>query len=218
VKKHIAVWGFLVVFAIAVAIAYNIINQPKKLRIYNPSQLNPEIVDTTLRNINKNHRIGKFSLTNQYGENITEKNTEGKIYIADFFFTTCPTLCPKMSKQMIRVQEKYRNNPNITILSHSVMPENDSVPALLEYAIKQGAIKNKWHFLTGPREHIYDLARKQYFTATISGKGGLQDLMHTENFVLIDPDKRIRGYYDGTSENEVNILLKDIDALLKEYE
>lgn len=94
-KKHIAVWGFLVVFAIAVAIAYNIINQPKKLRIYNPSQLNPEIVDTTLRNINKNHRIGKFSLTNQYGENITEKNTEGKIYIADFFLLPAPLFAQK---------------------------------------------------------------------------------------------------------------------------
>lgn len=216
-KKYIGVIGFLIVFSIAVAIAYSIINKPKKLKIYNPAELNPAVVDSSLQHINKNHRIGKFSLINQYGEIITETSTEGKIYIADFFFTTCPTLCPKMAKQMIRVQEKYKNNPDVIILSHSVMPENDSVPALLEYAKKQDAIKNKWHLLTGPRSLIYELARKHYFTATTSGSGGLNDLIHTENFVLIDPDKRIRGFYDGTSQKEVDILLSDIDALLNEY-
>jgi protein SCO1/2 len=216
-KKYIGVIGFLVVFVIAVAIAYSIINKPKILKIYNPAELNPAIVDSSLRLVNKNHRIGKFSLTNQYGENITESTTEGKIYIADFFFTTCPTLCPKMAKQMIRVQEKYKNNPSVIILSHSVMPENDSIPILFEYAKEQKAIRDKWHFLTGQRTQIYELARKHYFTATTSGKGNINDLIHTENFVLIDPDKRIRGFYDGTSKNEVDILLSDIDALLYEY-
>ncbi len=212
-----ALIAFMLIFAVAVAIAYSYIKQEPPLRVFNPSMLNPEVVDESMRNIQQKHRIGTFSLTDQYGRSFTDANTAGKIYIADFFFTTCPSLCPKMSKQMQRVQEKIQHNSHVLILSHTVQPEYDSIPVLLEYANKQGAIKDKWFFLTGSREHIYELARKHYFTATTTGSNSLFDLIHTENFVLIDPDKRIRGFYDGTSEQEINVLINDIDVLLKEY-
>lgn len=206
----------LIIFT-GIIIAYFLI-KPKQLPVYNPSDINPKLVDESLQGVNKLHRIGSFNLINQNGKTITEKDFEEKIYIADFFFVTCPTICPKMTKQMKRVYQKFESNSDVLILSHTVMPEHDSVPVLKEYEIKNEVSAPKWNFVTGDKKQIYNLARKSYFAAITEGDGGVDDFIHTENFVLIDKEKRIRGFYDGTSENDVDRLINDVSTLLNEYE
>lgn len=207
----------IVVVIIGMIVAYFLI-KPKTLPVYNPSDINPKLVDESVQGVTSHHRVGSFSLTNQDGKTITENNYDDKIYVADFFFVTCPTICPKMTKQMERVVGKFKSNNNILFLSHTVMPEHDSVPVLKEYATKYNINSNKWNLVTGDKKQIYDLARKTYFAAITEGDGGVDDFIHTENFVLIDKEKRIRGFYDGTSENDVDRLINDINTLLNEYE
>jgi protein SCO1/2 len=187
------------------------------LPIYNPSELNPQLVDESLQNKDKFHRVGEFKLTNQNGDAVTEKNYDNKIYVTDFFFVTCPTICPKMTKQMQRVYEEFQDNQDLAFLSHTVMPEADSVPVLEEYAKKLGVEAPKWNFVTGDKKQIYNLARKTYFAAITEGDGGPEDFVHTENFVLVDKDKRLRGFYDGTSKEDVDRLIRDVTTLFKEY-
>jgi len=211
---------FLPAFIIAIigmTIAYFMIDKPKLLKVFNPIDINPELVDESLRKIDKFHRVGSFSLTDQNGNEVTEKNFEDKIYVTDFFFVTCPTICPKMTKQMHRIHNEFIDNKTLSFLSHTVMPESDSVPILNEYAKKLGVISDKWKFVTGDKKQIYNLARKTYFAAITEGNGGINDFVHTENFVLIDKEKRLRGFYDGTSKKDVNRLISDIYALLEEY-
>lgn len=205
----------IVVVITGMVIAYFLI-KPKVLPVFNPSDINPKLVDESVQGVTKLHRVGSFSLTNQEGKTITEKNFDGKIYVTDFFFVTCPTICPKMTKQMERVVDKFKSNNNILFLSHTVMPEHDSVPVLKEYATKHKINSDKWNLVTGDKKQIYDLARKTYFAAITEGDGGVDDFIHTENFVLIDKEKRIRGFYDGTSENDVDRLINDINTLLNE--
>ncbi len=211
---------FIPAFLIAVigiTIAYFMIDQPKVLKVFNPIDVNPELVDESLRSVDKLHRVGSFSLTNQDGKEITENDYEGKIYVTDFFFVTCPTICPKMTKQMNRVYDEFMENSDISFLSHTVMPEADSVPVLNQYAKELGVSSDKWNFVTGDKKQIYNLARKTYFAAVTEGDGGINDFVHTENFVLIDKDKRLRGFYDGTSKEDVDRLIIDIYALIEEY-
>jgi len=190
------------------------------LPVYNPSQINDSLVDPSMQGKGTGHRIADFSLTSQEGKSITQKDLEGKIYVADFFFTTCGSICPKMTSQLTRVQEKYKQNDKVRILSHTVLPEEDSVEAMANYALQYGADSHMWLFLTGDKKQIYELARKSYFVmkevAVGEGDGGKSDFIHTENFVLVDSQKRIRGYYDGTSKEEVDQLLLDMDKLLIE--
>ena len=205
----------IVVVITGMVIGYFLI-KPKVLPVFNPSDINPKLVDESVQGVTKLHRVGSFSLTNQEGKTITEKNYKGKIYVTDFFFVTCPTICPKMTKQMERVVDEFKTNNNILFLSHTVMPEHDSVPVLKEYATKHKINSDKWNLVTGDKKQIYDLARKTYFAAITEGDGGVDDFIHTENFVLIDKEKRIRGFYDGTSENDVDRLINDINTLLNE--
>lgn len=207
----------LIIVVIGITIAYNMNNKPKVLKVYNPIDLNPELVDESLRNVDKFHRVGSFSLTDQDGNEVTENNFKDKIYITDFFFVTCPTICPKMTKQMDRVYHEFEVNDDISFLSHTVMPEADSVPVLKEYADEIGVSSDKWKFVTGDRKQIYNLARKTYFAAVTEGDGGPDDFVHTENFVLVDKEKKLRGFYDGTSKKDVDRLIVDIYALLEEY-
>ncbi len=189
--------------------------KPKRiLKVYHPADVNPLLVDKSLRNNHNPHHIAPFQLTNQYGETITNSSFEGSIYVADFFFTTCGSICPKMTNQMERVQEQFALNNDVKLLSHSVTPEIDSVPRLLDYAQKHMATKNKWHMVTGDKKHIYELARKSYFAVTDEGTGDEHDFIHTENFILIDKNQQIRGFYDGTSPQEVDQLMEDIQLLL----
>lgn len=163
------------------------------------------------------HTIGSFTLVNQYGEVITDSVTKNKIYVADFFFATCQSICPKMSHQLRRVQDTFANKEDFLILSHTVNPEHDSSEVLKVYGEKYGAKKDKWHLLTGDKKQIYDLARYHYLVNADETEGEGDLFIHSELFLLIDKEKRIRGVYDGTDSLQVNQLIQDIRTLDKEY-
>ena len=175
------------------------------------------LVDSTLHYTKKYHKIADFSLVNQNGDTITQENYKDKIYVADFFFTTCPTICPIMTKNMAEVQAVVKDDPNIMLLSHSVTPDIDSVAQLKKYAREKGVIDSKWNLVTGDKKQIYQLARKSYLAVKNDGDGGPYDMIHTENFILVDKEKRIRGFYDGTNRDEIEKLLKDIEILKASY-
>lgn len=217
-KNKLALIVPAILLCIGIAVAYEMIKSDRVLPIYSPAMINPELVDESKQNVTKGHRIGDFELVNQDGKTVTNNDFDGFYYVTDFFFTTCPTICPSMSAQMQRVQKKYMDDDDFKILSHTVQPEVDSVPVLKEYANLYEADPKKWIFVTGDKKMIYDLARKSYFAAVTEGDGGPGDFIHTENFVLVDKEKRIRGFYDGTSEESVDQLLVDIEILSQEYE
>ena len=205
-------------FSVIVLTSFYYILQPKiTLPIYSPNMVSQELVEEEIQYVKKYHRISEFSLTNQNGENITEKNYENKIYIADFFFTTCPTICPIMTDNMAYLQEKLLNDTNILLVSFSVTPNIDNVATLKKYAIKKGVLDTKWNLLTGIKKDIYSLARRSFLVAKNDGDGGKYDMIHTENFVLVDKEKRIRGFYDGTNNKEMAKLLSDINILKESY-
>tara|TARA_B110000238_G_C16121543_1_gene437331 strand:+ start:995 stop:1630 length:636 start_codon:yes stop_codon:yes gene_type:complete len=208
----------MAVFSVSmVFIIYSIINPEKRLPVYNPADVNPRLVDKSVKHVRKNHKISDFSLINQNGENITHEDYKDKIYIADFFFTRCQSICPIMTNNMAKIQMKFKEDNSIMFLSHSVTPIMDSIPVLREYADMKGVIDSKWNVTTGVKKHIYELARKSYFAVVDEGDGGVQDFIHTENFVLVDKKRQIRGYYDGTNEEEMTKLVEDIKLLQKEY-
>ena len=192
---------------------YNALQPIKRLPIYQPNMVNAELVDSTLQHVKKYHRIADFSLLNQNGDTITQENYRDKIYVADFFFTTCPTICPIMTANLVEVQAALANDPEVLLLSHSVTPEIDSVAQLKKYAIEKGVNDAKWNLVTGDKKQIYELARKSYLAVQEDGDGGPFDMIHTENFILVDKQRRIRGFYDGTKEEEMDRLLSDIEIL-----
>lgn len=207
----------VVLFSVAfLAIAYQLLKPQKTLPIYNPSDVNPELVDSTVQHVSKYHTIADFKFTNQNGETVTQKNYEGKIYVADFFFTTCPTICPIMQDNMVVLQQEFKDNPKVMFLSHTVMPHIDSVPVLKKYAIEKGVIDSKWNLVTGDKKDIFYIARKSYLAVKTENEGELYDMVHTENFILVDEQKRVRGFYDGTNKEEIKRLSEDIRFLLEE--
>ncbi len=185
------------------------------LPVYQPAQVSKELVDSTMQHIKKYHTISDFKLINQNGDTITQQNYKGKIYVADFFFTTCQTICPKMTNNMVKIQDAIKNDPEVMLLSHTVTPIIDSVPQLKKYALQKGVIDSKWNLVTGDKKQIYDLARKSYLVAK-DVPYSPNDLVHTENFVLVDKKKRIRGFYDGTNPEEIKKLLHDLNVLKQE--
>jgi len=203
----------LVLSAIIIYLIYQALVPKRILPIYEPEAVNTELVDSTMQEIRKYHKIADFKLVNHLGDTITQKKYENTVYVADFFFTTCQTICPKMTQNMHVLQQKLQNQ-NVLLLSHTVMPEVDSVPQLKKYADKKGVDVNKWNLVTGTKRELYDLARKSYLVAKAKPYSKY-DLIHTENFVLVDQKKRIRGYYDGTDNEAMNQLLIDIELLLK---
>jgi len=205
----------LVISIIVITLMIKIVTPDRVLPVYQPSQIDTQLVDTTVQYIRKYHKIGDFELKNQNGNLINQKNYEGKIYVADFFFTTCQTICIPMKKNMLILQEALKDDDEVLLLSHTVMPEIDTVEQLRKFAEEQGIIDSKWNLLTGDKKQIYDLARKSYLVAK-DDEFSDYDLIHTENFVLIDSKKRIRGYYDGTDEKAINELLEDIKILKQE--
>jgi len=208
----------IVMFFLSIIIIAALMQAVKKdrvLRIYQPAQVEPELVDTTMHYVKKYHTISDFSLLNQNGEVVTQKDYEGKIYVADFFFTTCQTICPVMTDHMFKIQEAVREDDHIKLLSYTVTPEIDDVARLKKYAIEKGVDDSKWNLVTGDRKEIYDLARKSYLVAK-DNPNAEYDLIHTENFVLVDTKKRIRGFYDGTNPEDIDQLLEDIKVLEKE--
>lgn len=182
-------------------------NEPvRKLPYYGPAELPDK----------SKHTIASFTFTNQYGETITNKDVQGKIYVTDYFFVTCKSICPIMAKQMKRVYDEFKNDNDVLILSHTVNPEEDSVPVLKKYAEQHGVLDRKWLFLTGDKKQLYEMARKSYLLNAEEGDGGPDDFIHTQNFALIDKHGHIRGYYDGTDSLEVSRLITDIKVLKQE--
>jgi protein SCO1/2 len=208
---------FGVISIVIVSIIYNTLNVYKPLPIYQPTMVSTELVDSTIQYKKKYHKIADFSLTNQNGKIITQNDYKDKIYIADFFFTTCQTICPIMTNHMAEIQEEIINDDDVLLLSHSVTPEIDSVAQLKRYALKKGVNDKKWNLVTGDKKEIYKLARKSYLAVKDNGDGGPFDMVHTENFMLIDKKRQIRGFYDGTSEDDIQRLLADIEILKEEY-
>jgi protein SCO1/2 len=203
--------------SVIIVLMYNALQPEKRLPIYQPSMVNPELVDSTLVYVKKYHTIGDFELVNQNGDTITHKTYSDKIYIADFFFTTCPTICPVMTANMADIQDVIKTDPEVMLLSHSVTPDIDSVPQLKKYALEKGVIGSKWNLVTGSKKEIYELARKSYLAVLTDGDGGPYDMIHTENFILVDKERRIRGFYDGTSKDEIDQLLSDLEVLKSSY-
>ncbi len=201
---------------VTISLFYSALKPKKTLPIYNPADVNPELVDSTIQYKSKYHTIADFSFINQNGDTITQKNYEGKIYVADFFFTTCGSICPKMSTNLVDVQKAVLNNPKVMLLSHTVFPEVDSVSVLKAYAVKYGVVDSKWNLVTGDKKEIYKMARKSYLAVKLGRPDQLYDMVHTENFVLVDQKRRVRGFYDGTNEEDIKRLLEDIDFLSQE--
>ena len=166
-----------------------------------------------MQKTSKNHTVSDFKLINQNGKTVTQDDYKDKIYVTDFFFTRCQSICPIMTDNMVKIQEAFLNNNDVMFLSLSVTPEMDSISMLREYATKKGVIDSKWNITTGNKKHIYELARKSYFAVVEQGDGGLQDFIHTPNFILVDKKKQIRGIYDGTDDEEMIRLLNDIKVL-----
>ena len=162
------------------------------------------------------HVISEFQMKDHQGRIISEKNWENKIVVADFFFTHCPSICPKMTKNLATVQQAFSNDPGLLIQSYSVDPERDSVGQLSQYAARFGITGSNWSLLTGDKKEIYRLARKSFLIVATDGDGGPQDFIHSDKLVLIDTKKRIRGYYDGTSVSETRQMITDIKKLKKE--
>ncbi len=163
------------------------------------------------------HKIPDFKLLNQLGDTISQKTFEDKIYITDFFFTTCPGICPQMTGNMKKLQKEFINDSDVLLLSHSVMPTTDSVPVLKTYATNNDVIDNKWHLVTGDKEDIYNLGRNHYFVENdLSEIKDIDDFLHTENFLLIDKSKHIRGIYNGLNRASIAQLIIDIKALKQE--
>ena len=208
--------GLFVFSVVTIALFYNALKPEKELPIFNPSDVNSELVDSTVQHVGKYHTIADFSFTNQNGKTITQKDYEGKIYVADFFFTTCQTICPIMTTNMTEVQKAFSKNPKVMILSHTVTPEIDSFPVLKQYALKQNVDDSKWNMVTGDKKDIYYIARKSYLAVKTGKPEEMYDMVHTENFVLVDTKRRVRGFYDGTKKEDIQKLIEDIAFLSKE--
>ena len=213
-KKSIPTLLVMAVFSVIMIYAiYSLLTPEKRLPVFNPSDVNPKLVDESIVHVRRNHKVADFKLINQNGDTITQADYENKIYVADFFFTRCMTICPVMTNNIGKLQEVFLNDDDVKFLSHSVTPVIDSVSVLKEYAIEKGVVDKKWNITTGPKAHIYELARKSYFAVLDEGDGGLQDFIHTENFVLVDKKRQIRGFYDGTDNEDIQRLIDDIKIL-----
>ncbi|PQJ78868.1 SCO family protein [Polaribacter porphyrae] len=194
------------------------IDKSKILPFYNSEDFTPEWIAKNDDEYSKIHKIASFEFINQNGKKITNKDFESCIYVADFFFTTCPSICPILAKNMSAIQEIYKNDNEVLLLSHSVMPWIDTVEKIKEYAKEKNAIDGKWHIVTGNRDKVYNLARTSYFADEDFKKTkDASEFIHTENFILVDKKGRIRGVYNGTLALEVQRLKRHIELLKKEF-
>jgi len=208
---------FMLVLSVVLVYTFMQILTPKKiLKVYAPANVEAVLVDSTVQHVKKYHTIANFSLVNQNGQAVTQADYKDQIYVADFFFTTCQTICPVMTDHMKQIQEELKEDPMVRLLSHTVTPEIDSVGQLKKYAIEKGVDDSKWNLVTGDKEQIYNLARKSYLVVKDLPEGEEYGMIHTENFVLVDTQKRIRGFYDGTDPEAIAQLLEDIQILKAE--
>ena len=224
VKRVVIFFGITIgAIIITYFVAFDQVDK-KPLPIFSPKDVNPELVDSSLHNRGIGiqggyHTIGSFNLLDQLGRSVDKTLLKNKIVVADFFFVSCGSICPIMTKNLEKVHEFYQKNENILILSHTVWPEMDSVSVLFDYAENHNANHDTWRFLTGDKKELYRLARNDYLVVPDVNDpnyqhGGEADFIHTENVVLVDQLQRIRGYYDGTSEEDIKRLINDIARLL----
>ncbi|WP_210465895.1 MULTISPECIES: SCO family protein [Rufibacter] len=188
----------------------------KQLPILGPREPKVTMVDGKPSVDTIYHSIPDFAFLDQDSQMVTQQTVANKIYVADFFFTSCPSICPKMKSQLLRVYEKYKDNPRVTLLSHSIDPTHDTVAVLRDYADRLGVKSNTWHFLTGDRDTILDMAQKYYFTSAMVDKTVPGGFEHSGAFLLVDEQRRLRGHYDGTNAQDVDKLMRDMDVLLAE--
>lgn len=214
--------AFIVIFGAAVIAGMWILSdaeEKRELPIYNPIDVNPDLVDPSIQNKGNYHTISDFYLQNQDGNWVTKDVLNGKIGVVNYFFATCPSICPLMNGKVAKVYHKFESSGKVMFLSHTVMPEVDSAEALKAYAEIYDAKTESWMFLTGDKGHLYELARKSYLIAPDMNDpnythGSENDFIHTENVALIDTKGQIRGFYDGTSDAEMKQLTEDIQLLL----
>ncbi|MBQ0769764.1 MAG: SCO family protein [Bizionia sp.] len=184
------------------------------LPYYNSADFTPNWLTPGTKEEKGFHKIPDFNLINQLGDTITQSSFNDKIYITDFFFTSCPGICPQMTDNMFKVQEAFLNDSDVLLLSHSVMPTTDSVAVLKEYAKNYNVLDNKWYLVTGDKKEIYVLGREHYFVENDLGEPkNSDDFLHTENFLLIDKNKHIRGIYNGLNRASVAQLITDVKTL-----
>jgi len=189
----------------------------EELPYYNEASFMPQWLTPNSIRVEGFHKIPSFSFTDQEGATITDETFDNKIYVADFFFTTCPGICLKMTANMSVLQDEFKEDGDVLLLSHSVTPKADSVAVLKKYAVENGVISKKWHLVTGERSEIYDLGRNSYFVEEDLGETKTdEDFLHTENFVLIDKNKHIRGIYNGLNKTAIQQLIADIQTLKQE--
>ena len=188
-----------------------------ELPILDQKDFDPNLIDSEAYNSKKEHKIPHFEFLDQEGKVFTNKNLDGKIYIADFFFTSCAGICPIMTKNMFKIQQEFFNDPLVKIVSHTVHPEKDSVAVLNEYAKLNKIDSKKWHLLTGDKQELYDIARKGYFAVSKVDENIQDAFIHTENFILVDNNQRIRGVYNGTLPFEIKRLIEDIYFLISNF-
>ena len=216
-SEYLKIGGILLVFSLGIFLSIRIQTPDFTLPILNPNDLNPGLVDESLQSKGIDHTVAPFSLISQNGMEITQDDVENHIRIVNYFFTTCPGICLDMAKSLRKVQSKYIDNDAIKIMSHSAMPEYDTPKVLKNYAEVNDVDSNRWILLTGEPDLINNLARTSYFTVLKEGEGWDEhSFIHTENLVLVDHKGRLRGYYDGTSENDTDLLIDHIAVLLEE--
>lgn len=216
--KTILFFGLLVFANCKNEITTETNNEFTYLPYYNEESFTPKWITPKSEDERNFHKIANFKLINQQGDTITQSTFDNKIYVTDFFFTSCPGICPQMTGNMYKLQEEFLNDDDILFLSHSVTPSKDSVPALRTYANRNGVIDNKWHLVTGDRTEIYNLGRNEYFVENdlTHQPKDLNDFLHTENFLLIDKNKHIRGIYNGLNRASMTQLIEDIKILKQE--
>lgn len=219
IKKNKWRITFFVVLGIAILASFQYALTPEKnLKVLSPRDFDPTLVDDSKLFVKNRHIIAPFKLVNQHGDTITQDDYKDKIYVADFFFTTCPTICPVMTKNMTVLQDRFKNDPEVMLLSHSVTPEYDTPQILNAYAKRMGVTSTRWNLVTGPRKEIYDLARKSYLAVKEGFDKEDYSMVHTENFMLVDKEGRLRGRsYDGTDPEEIQALIEDIEILKATY-
>ncbi|PWJ42527.1 SCO family protein [Sediminitomix flava] len=215
-------WIFLFILLGLPALIFLFLNQfgESEFRLQNPAELQVykmKSVNCEPNEIDGVPRIPNYKLINQEGDTVTQAITEGKIYVADFFFANCPDICIAMSSEMLRIQDKFKNNPDVKIISHTVDPKRDTPEAMKAYAERIGADTDMWTFLTGTKEDLYDLASCGYFISAQNVKEDPNAFIHKDTFVLVDKEKRIRGIYSGTDREDVDRLINEIQILMLEY-
>jgi len=216
-SEYLKIGAILAVFSLGIFFSIRIQTPDFTLPILNPNDLNPGLVDESLQSKGIDHTVAPFSLISQNGVEVTQDDVENHIRVVNYFFTTCPGICLDMAKSLRKVQSKYLDNDAIKIMSHSAMPEYDTPKVLKNYAEVNDVDSNRWILLTGEPDLINNLARKSYFTVLKEGEGWDEhSFIHTENLVLVDHKGRLRGYYDGTSEDDTDLLIDHIAVLLEE--